>query len=352
MIFSIRNLPSLKAIYHDSDNPPRSQMANQALNQGLASVTLTSKRCSIPWFPANCAPYAELARIDKPRAILYLYFPCLFGTILAASISDPIIPPLRLLATNLKFLLGCFLVRCAGCSWNDIVDQDLDRQVSRTRNRPMARKAITTPAALVFTLCQVLVGLGLVYLLLPSPCLAYSVPSILLTGLYPYGKRFTYYPQVILGAVFSWGVIMAFPAFDVDLFASHEHVTASGSLFLSCVAWTVSYDTIYATQDLHDDLKIAIRSPAVLHRENTRRVLIVAVLTQVALLCYTGKAIGATIVFYLGSCAGAASILLKMVTSVDLSDPEDCLWWFRKGCIYTGLMISSGFIGEYVTRAV
>ena len=327
-------------------------MAHQDLDQGLASVTLTPKRRSLPWLPASWGPYAELARIDKPLAILYLYFPCLFGTILAASISDPIIPPVRVLVANLKFFLGCFIVRCAGCSWNDIVDQDLDRLVSRTRHRPMARKAITTFAALVFTCCQVLVGLGLVYLLLPSPCLAYSVPSILLTGLYPYGKRFTYYPQVILGAIFSWGVIMAFPAFEIDLLASPEHVTASGSLFLSCVAWTISYDTIYAAQDLQDDLRIAIRSPAVLHRGKTRRVLIAAVVTQLALLCYTGAAMGATIVFYLGSCAGAASVLAKMVTSVDLSDPKDCLWWFKKGCIYTGLMISSGFIGEYVTRTI
>ena len=327
-------------------------MALEACNRGLASATSIPNKRSSPWIPVGWAPYAELARIDKPLAVLYLYFPCLFGTMLAASVSDPIIPPTRVLTVNMKFFLGSFLVRCAGCSWNDIVDQDLDREVERTRHRPLARRAIGTSAALVFTLCQVLIGLGLVYLLLPTSCLGYSVPSILLTGLYPYGKRFTYYPQLILGMVFAWGSIMAFPALDMDLFTSPESITASGSLFLSCVAWTVAYDTIYAAQDIRDDLRSAVKSPVALHGEQTRRVLIVAVVAQVALLCVTGAVMQAAPMFFVGSCAGTAIILGKMVTSVDLADPKDCLWWFKKGCIYTGIIISSGFVGEYIIRTV
>ena len=327
-------------------------MAPEARNRGSASATPIPNKRPSSWVPVRWAPYAELARIDKPLAVLYLYFPCLFGTLLAASISEPLIPPTRVLAVNLKFFLGSFLVRCAGCSWNDIVDQDLDREVERTRHRPMARGAIGTFAAVVFTLCQVLIGLGLVCFLLPTSCLGHSVPSILLTGLYPYGKRFTYYPQLILGMVFSWGVIMAFPAFDMDLFASLESITVSGSLFLSCTAWTVAYDTIYAAQDIRDDLRTAIKSPAVLHGDRTRRVLIVAMVIQVGLLYYTGVVMQATPMFFVSSCAGTAIILGKMVTSVNLDDPNDCLWWFKKGCIYTGLIISSGFVGEYVVRMV
>ena len=145
---------------------------------------------------------------------------------------------------------------------------------------------------------------------------------------------------------------MAFPAFDMDLFTSPESITASGSLFLSCVAWTVAYDTIYAAQDIRDDLRSAVKSPVVLHGEQTRRVLIVAAVTQVALLCVTGVVMQAAPMFFVGSCAGTAIILGKMVTSVDLGDPKDCLWWFKRGCIYTGFVISSGFVGEYILRTI
>lgn len=302
----------------------------------------------LSYLPAACIPYAELVRIDKPIAFLYLYFPTVFGTLLAVSISDPVIRPPRLLTINIIFLLGCFLVRCAGCTWNDIVDQDIDRKVSRTRNRPLARKAVSTSAALIFTIVQTIGGLSLVWRLLPLPCLKYSVPSILLTGLYPFAKRFTYYPQLILGSVFSWGVIMAFPALEVDLFAHPKAIKATASLYLSCIAWTMSYDTIYAAQDVKDDLKAAVKSPVTRHQNHTRTLLCGAVLTQMVLLVCTGIIMDATGVFFLCTCVGSGVILGMEVTSVDLTDPKDCLWWFKNGCFYTGMLICSGFCGEYL----
>ena len=300
--------------------------------------------------PASWVPYAELARVDKPTACLYLYFPCVFGTALAASVSDPVVAPTRLLNINLIFLLGSFLVRCAGCSWNDIVDQDLDRKVVRTRLRPLARGAITTPQALTFTIFQVLIGLALVVLLLPIQCLYYSIPSIILTGLYPYGKRFTNFPQVILGFVFSWGVIMAFPALELDILSSAAALKASGCLFLSCIAWTMVYDTIYAAQDVKDDIKAGVGSPVVRHRNNTRRLLMGATLVQIALLCCTGVCMGASAVYFICTCLGTTLILGTMVHSVNLNDPKDCMGWFKNGCFYTGMIISSGFIAEYIVR--
>ena len=312
----------------------------------------TPKKGFISYFPATWVPYAELARIDKPVACLYLYFPCIFGTTMAASISEPIISTNRLLIVNLVFLIGSFLVRCAGCTWNDIIDQDFDRKVSRTRLRPMARRAISTSNALIFLIVQVLIGLTLILALLPRLCLYYSIPSILSTGLYPYAKRFTHYPQLVLGCVFSWGVVMAFPAFDFDLWSSTKAMTAAGYLFLSCIAWTMSYDTIYAAQDIKDDVKAGIKSPVVRHQGQTRRLLITAILTQIALLCCTGVAIGATALYFISTCLATTLILGTMVKSVNLNDPKDCIWWFKKGCFYTGVTISSGFIGEYILRAI
>ncbi|KAL8708832.1 MAG: hypothetical protein Q9225_007539 [Loekoesia sp. 1 TL-2023] len=328
------------------------EASKKILNKIQASTYKAPQTGLLCHFPPSWVPYAQLIRIDKPLAILYLYFPCLFGTCMAASISDPIVPPQRLMSTNLVFILGCFLVRSAGCAWNDIIDQDIDRKVSRTRNRPLARRAISTAAALTFTVVQVVIGLGLIVLLLPFPCLYYSVPSTFLTALYPFAKRFTYYPQLILGCVFSWGVIIAFPALQIDLVASSDPkaLRAALLLYLSCIAWTMSYDTIYSAQDIKDDLNAAVKSPVVKHRDNTRLVLWTATGTQIILLIATGFTIDATGVPFQGMCLCTAVLLGREITSVDLGDPKDCLWWFRNGCIYTGLVIGSGFVAEYIVR--
>ena len=295
----------------------------------------------------NWTPYAELARINKPAACLYLYLPCFFGTTLAASVSEKSISATQLIRVNLIFALGSFIVRCAGCTWNDIVDQGVDRNVSRTKLRPLARGAISIFNAVIFCIFQVLIGLWLVNLLLPRQCLYYSAPSIFLTWLYPYGKRFTNYPQFILGCVFAWGVIMAFPALGTDLFASTKSVISASCLYGSCIAWTMSYDTIYAAQDVKDDLKLGIGSPVVRHRENTRILLSAAASTQVMLLCGTGMAMEAGLIFFIGSCVGTAVALTTMINKVDLSDPKDCTWWFRKGSLLTGAAIGSGFLIEF-----
>jgi len=216
----------------------------------------------------------------------------------------------------------------------------------------MARRAISTSNALIFTVIQVLIGLVLVFLLLPKPCLIYSTPSILLTGLYPYGKRFTHYPQLILGFVFSWGVIMAFPAFDIDLLSFPEAMTAAVYLYASCVAWTMCYDTIYAAQDVKDDAKANIKSPVVLHQGHTRKLLVAAAIVQTVLLGCVGAAIEATAIYFVTACVGNALVLGTMVSRVDLDEPKSCLWWFKNGSFYTGAMIGTGFMAEYTLRAV
>jgi 4-hydroxybenzoate polyprenyltransferase len=203
---------------------------------------------------------------------------------------------------------------------------------------------------LLFTIAQVVIGLILVVLLLPFQCLYHSIPSILGTGLYPYGKRFTHYPQIILGCVFSWGVVMAFPALDIDLSGNDQARDAATCLFLSCVAWTMVYDTIYAAQDRKDDAKIGIMSPVVRHNDKTRRLIMGVASTQAALLCLTGIFMEASAVYFLCTCLGGSLTLRAMVGKVNLSDPKDCLWWFKNGCLYTGVLIVSGFLGEYCLR--
>lgn len=300
--------------------------------------------------PAAWVPYAELTRINNLIPVVSLVAPCIFGTFLAASMTEPIIPPTQLLNVNLVFLLGSFLVRCAGCTWNDFADWDLDAKVSRTRLRPIPRGAVSPANAFTFALIQVAFGLLLVIRLLPLPCLFYSIPSIILTALYPFAKRVTHYPSVVLGTDLSWGVIMAFPSLSLDLFSSPIHMAAVGSLYASSIVWIVMCDTIYGAQDRKDDAKAGVSSMAVRHDKHTKALLIALGIIQVFLLVVTGYLMKAGLAFFSSTCCGAAVSLGIMVYNVDLEDPSDCLKWFLHGFSVSGAIIASGFIIEYVTR--
>lgn len=293
-------------------------------------------------------PYAELIRINKPLAILLFYFPCLWGTLLAASVSRSPVPRSKLLNINAIFIVGSTLVRSAGCTWNDVVDAPMDRQVARTRQRPVARGAVSQRSGTLFMIVQVIFGLTLVRLLLPPITIHYAVPSMLLTGLYPYGKRFTFYPQAILGPVASYGTILAFIALDIDLWQERHVYLPALTLFASGVAWTFVYDTVYAAQDLKDDLKAGIKTPVVRHLEKTRFVLIVAAFLQVFLLFLTGIAMSAGANFYILACLMTAVIHGCLISQVDLASPESCVYWFKANIKHVSSMVTLGFLAEYL----
>lgn len=304
----------------------------------------------LSYIPADWVPYAELIRIDKPIGVVLLYLPCIFGTSLGASMVDPITPPARLLVINTIYLLGSFLVRSAGCTWNDLIDRDVDCKVSRTRLRPIARGAISPVNAFLFATFQVALGLLLVLRLLPQPCLFYSIPSIVLTALYPFTKRVTHYPQVVLGFVFSWGIIMAFPSLGLDILLSPIRMAAAGSLYASSVVWIVLCDTIYGAQDRKDDPKAGVNSMAVRHQHHAKILFIALGITQVFFLAITGILMEAGSGFFCITCGGATVTMSIMIYSVDLDDPSNCLWWFQQGGLVSAVIIASGFLNEYVIR--
>lgn len=296
--------------------------------------------------PAPLVPYAELIRLDKPVGTYYLFFPCLFSTLLAAPLATPAItPPLTVLGTTLLFATGALVMRGAGCTINDLWDRNLDPHVARTRLRPLARGAVSPTAALAFTGAQLLTGLA-VLLQFPQPaCFLVGAPSLILVASYPLAKRVTYYPQAVLGLTFSWGALMGFPALGVPV-----DLTAAGCLYASCVAWTVLYDMIYAHMDIKDDVKAGIKSIALAHEGNTKAVLAGLAAVQVALLAGAGVAVGAGPVFFVGSCGGAVATLGTMIWRVRLKSVADCWWWFRNGCWMTGGAIGAGLLGEYLMR--
>lgn len=287
-------------------------------------------------------------RLDKPAGTYYLFFPCLFSTLLAASYTASGLTPV--LTTTLCFFSGALIMRGAGCTINDLWDRNLDPHVARTRLRPIARGAVTPFKALTFTGFQLLAGLG-VLLQFPPSCLYYGIPSLLLVATYPLAKRVTHYPQFVLGLTFSWGAFMGFPALGVDLLADAAALKAVAALYGSCVSWTVLYDMIYAHMDIKDDAKVGIKSIALRHEKETKAVLSGLAVVQVSLLATAGAAAGVGPVFFIGSCGSAAATLGLMVWKVRLTEVSNCWWWFRNGAWFTGGGIAGGMLAEYLLNS-
>jgi 4-hydroxybenzoate polyprenyltransferase len=305
----------------------------------------TSDTGFVSYLPRTWIPYAELMRLDKPAGTYYLFFPCLFSTLLAASYTAA--APLPVFMASLYFFSGALIMRGAGCTINDLWDRNLDPHVARTRLRPIARGAITPFKALTFTGFQLLAGLGIL-LQFPTSCLYYGIPSLLLVATYPLAKRVTHYPQFVLGLTFSWGAIMGFPALGVDLLADAVALKTTAALYASCVSWTVLYDMIYAHMDIKDDAKVGIKSIALRHDKETKAVLSGLAVIQIGLLAAAGAALGASPVVFVGSCGSAAATLGLMIWKVRLKEVSNCWWWFKNGALFTGGGIASGMFAEYM----
>ncbi|KAF0328121.1 4-hydroxybenzoate polyprenyl transferase [Colletotrichum asianum] len=303
----------------------------------------------LSYLPASWVPYAELVRIDKPVGTYYLFFPCVFSTLMAAPMA--MATPGTVIGTSLLFASGALIMRGAGCTINDLWDRNLDPHVTRTKFRPIARGAVTPFQGLVFTGAQLLAGLG-VLVQFPTACLFYGIPSLLFVASYPLAKRVTYYPQAVLGLTFSWGAMMGFPALGIDLLSNSAALTAAACLYSSNVAWTVLYDMIYAHQDIKDDAKAGIKSIALKHDAETKQVLTGLAAVQIGLLGMAGFAAGAGPLFYIGSCGGAALTLGIMIKRVNLKSVKDCWWWFCNGCWLTGGAISIGLFADYIVRHI
>lgn len=303
----------------------------------------------LSYFPKSWVPYGELIRLDKPTGTYYLFFPCLFSTLLAATMATPMATPAAVVGTTALFFTGSLVMRGAGCTINDLWDRNLDPHVERTRLRPIARRAVTPQNAIVFLGGQLLTGLG-VLLTLPFECFWYATPSLLFVATYPLAKRVTNYPQFVLGLTFSWGAMMGFPALGVDLLSNQAALTAAACLYASNVAWTVLYDMIYAHMDIQDDAKAGIKSIALKHEKETKYVLSGLAVVQLGLLTASGMAAGLGPVFFAGSVGSAAVTLATMIWRVKLKDVKNCWWWFKNGAWFTGGGIALGLAGEYLAH--
>ena len=266
------------------------------------------------WLPASWRPYARLCRLDRPVGTWLTLLPCLAALVQAAG-GWP--TPWRLFI----FSLGALLMRGVGCTINDICDRDLDHQVERTRFRPLTSGQLTLKNALYFLLGQLLVCALLLFAINEySRWLAVALLPIV--AIYPLCKRFTYWPQIVLGIGFNWGMLMAWSD-------TRGHVPlAAVAMWVGAVLWQVGYDSIYAYVDVRDDLKVGVRSTAMRFGERGRLWIGGFYAATLALWVYAGAAMGLHAGYHVVIAAIAVHFAWQMKV-FDLARPDRNFMLFR-----------------------
>jgi 4-hydroxybenzoate polyprenyltransferase len=289
--------------------------------------------------PAWSRPYLRLARLDRPIGSWLLLMPCWWSVALAAGVAHE----LRSLPFDIAlFFVGAFVMRGAGCTWNDITDRDLDARVERTRSRPIPAGQVSVTQALVFLAAQALIGLA-VLLQFNRFAVWTGIAALLIVAIYPFMKRITWWPQIVLGLAFSWGALMGFAATFGRLDAT------AFVLYAGSIAWVIGYDTIYAHQDTEDDALIGIKSTARLFAERTRPALAGFYALAVVLIGVALVLAGARFAAWIGLAAFAVHLCWQL-SRLQIHDPALCLRLFKSNRD-AGLLLVAGLLVDAVMRA-
>jgi 4-hydroxybenzoate polyprenyltransferase len=288
--------------------------------------------------PGWLRPYLRLARLDRPIGSWLLLLPCWWSSALTAVAAHARGPNPWHIAL---FFIGAFAMRGAGCTWNDIVDRDLDGSVERTRSRPIPSGQVSVAQAALFLVLQALVGFA-VLISFNSFTIGLGIASLAIVLVYPFMKRITYWPQIVLGLAFSWGALMgwagAFGRLDWPALL----------LYAGSISWVIGYDTIYAHQDRDDDALIGIKSTALLFGERTKPMLALSYGLAVILIGAAGYGAHAGFVFALGLLAFAAHLGWQ-IARLDISNPDNCLAVFKSDRD-AGLILFAGLLLDAALR--
>jgi len=289
--------------------------------------------------PQWSRPYLRLSRLDRPIGSWLLLMPCWWSAALAAGVAHDTGQLPRNIAL---FFVGAFVMRGAGCTWNDITDRDLDALVERTRSRPIPAGQVSVPQAMAFLVVQALIGLA-VLLQFNRFAVATGIASLVIVAVYPFMKRITWWPQIVLGLAFSWGALMGFAV-------TLGRIDATALLlYAGSISWVIGYDTIYAHQDAEDDALIGIKSTALLFGARTRPALMAFYATAVGLIGAALAFAGAGFPAWIGLAAFAAHLIWQ-IWRLKISDPALCLRIFKSNRD-AGLLLFFGLLADAVIRA-
>jgi len=288
-------------------------------------------------FPASADPYIRLLRLDRPIGTWLLAWPALWGLAFAYHSQlvspNPTNDPWSAPVLFGLFLIGAFLTRSAGCVFNDIADRKIDAQVARTKERPIASGAISVKTAL-FILAVLLLGAALILFQMNWLTIYLGLFIIIPILIYPFMKRFTYYPQAMLALCFSWGALMGWTAVTNQIEPAGLLVT------LAAFAWTMGFDTIYAHQDKQDDAVIGMKSTALKFGDATKPWLIVFYTITLVSLLIAGALVGTKVIFFT-SLAMASLHASWQISTLNINNPANCLTRFRANGLF-GLIILVG----------
>ncbi|AGA64811.1 4-hydroxybenzoate polyprenyltransferase [Liberibacter crescens BT-1] len=289
------------------------------------------------FLPPVLLPYAQLARWDRVVGSYLLMWPCFWSATLAAySLEKTCTLSYQLFFWHLAlYYIGTITMRGAGCTWNDIIDKDIDALVSRTRSRPLPSGRITLKKALFFMVVQLLIGF-IVLIQFNNYTIFLGLGSMLIVPLYPFTKRFTNWPQFFLGLCFAWGALIGWSALHNKL------SLAALCLYAGTVCWIIGYDTIYAHQDKSFDELIGVKSTAILFADHTKRWLCLFYSLCIVFLALSFYLVEVTIYSWIGLLS-AALLFIYQIIAFDGSDPDKCLALFKSNN-FTGLLVFTGLL--------
>jgi len=272
--------------------------------------------------PRAVWPYAQLARWERPIGWKLLMWPCLWA--LALVFQQMVDRDAVFFGYHcILFAMGAFFMRGAGCTYNDLVDKDIDSKVARTKSRPLPSGRVNRRQAAVFLIVQAFGGLAVLIAISHHMFTFFlGLASLALVAIYPFMKRITWWPQFFLGLAFSYGALMGWSAFADGL------AIPPVLLYLGCIAWVIGYDTVYAHQDIEDDALIGVKSTARLFAGRTRPIL--AVLYGCAILLWTAALVsaGVGILAFMGLAAAIIHMVWQVIR-LDIHNTEQCLATFK-----------------------
>jgi len=321
------------------DNPPQARRRSSIIADAVSGNWVDARA------PENFKPYFKLARFDRPIGSWLLFWPCWWSLALAAGETSvfrwPVLhaPPWPDPVMLALFLIGAFVMRGAGCTLNDIADRNFDGKVERTALRPIPSGQVSVLQAFIWMGALSAIGFC-VLLTFNTFAILVGAASLAIVAIYPFMKRFTYWPQFGLGLAFNWGALLGWAAVTGEISAAPVALYAAG------IAWTLGYDTIYAHQDKEDDILIGVKSTALRFGPTTKRWLWVFYAIALGGMAASGWITGLSVAFYAG-LAIAAGQMIWQITDLDIDSPADCLSKFRSNHPF-GLIVFIAIIAGQV----
>jgi len=312
-----------------------------AVNEKVAAQ---SQSKILKLLPSSLLPYGELTRIHRLLGIYLNTSPYFVGIAFSASIATDL--PVSILLHRLAlFSVWSFFLRCAGCVWNDLIDSDLDRQIARTKSRPLPRGAVSKRNAAIFTFTLFACGSSVLFFL-PWQCTVEAIIKIFFALLYPFGKRFTDYPQVTLGNI-GWAIPMTMHSLGVDPL---DHLMPTVCMFLFIATVIIMVDVVYACQDTEEDLKVGVKSMAVRFRNSIPILAYGLFYMSIALFAFAGLLTGLGLPFFVISVGGHFFGFKNLLEATQIGKSSGVEKSAKSYCFLSSIFWVLGFGIEYFVR--